>query len=108
MQVAGGTSPMKFHMKGPRSSKESLPSSPALPPKPPRPSPARNLSTLGQLHITHGHEDGGSTKRKINWDSITGTSGDHSTGSVFVDPSGGDNGVKVNHSFIFQSLVWNS
>lgn len=105
MQVPEGVSPMKSNMKGPKSWKESLSSSPALPPKPPRPSPTRNTSTLAQMSISHGHGNGGSTKRKINWDTVNGTSADQSTGSVFMDPSGGDNGVKAKLSFISLKLV---
>lgn len=102
LQVPEGTSPVhsKSSSKGPRSSKESMPGSPSLPPRPPRPSPARNTPALSQMQDKgvpncHGHEQGGSTKRKINWDLPTRSSDNLST-TAAVDISGADSGVKVN------------
>ena len=97
-QVAEGVTAIQFKAgisKAPKSTKEFLPgnnSSPALPPKPPRPSPGRSASALIQVHDkSHGHEQGSSIKRKINWDIPT----ENPQTTAAVGTYSADTGVKV-------------
>uniref|UniRef100_A0A7I4BD30 Kinesin motor domain-containing protein n=1 Tax=Physcomitrium patens TaxID=3218 RepID=A0A7I4BD30_PHYPA len=94
--AAEGMSPVQCKAgmsKASKSSKEMFAcnnNSPALPPKPPRPSPARNGCGPTQFNDkSHGHDQGGNIKRKINWDMHT----DNATAAS--ETSSADTGVKV-------------